>query len=200
MRPKAEVVLQHCRDCPVLLQFFNSCPLLLSEENIMSENPIVLIWDLIMVLVSIMCYLLPIMIICHTIITRTNRGFCLSIIVLGQFLLTEILKKNINQKRPDHSCRQSNGFPSGHTSFVGAYVIWLFQELLCLDPSVLFKYDKWYKLQFYSSVILGYMAIESRLYLNYHTNFQVNFFVSYKKRFGLDSLQGGLSLGQYLYL
>lgn len=65
-------------------------------------------------------YIAIIAMVIMTFLSRTNRKFCILVMVGTQFALCKVLKDFYKERRPEGCCTKSNGFPSAHSSFVAS--------------------------------------------------------------------------------
>jgi hypothetical protein len=153
--------------CPVYLKMLNSCPSKqISFLSLEWEN----IFELIMVALSISPYAISFLFLIGTTYYKTTRGVVLFVMIFAQNLIIEFLKGSLRDPRPNFKCNQQYGNPSNHATFYTSLMAWIIMEHLMLEKK--FRFSNWMIkiLLFISYPFILY----SRIYLNYHSQEQVN--------------------------
>eukprot|EP01017_Pseudomicrothorax_dubius_P031983 TRINITY_DN4138_c0_g1_i5.p1 TRINITY_DN4138_c0_g1~~TRINITY_DN4138_c0_g1_i5.p1 ORF type:complete len:253 (-),score=18.03 TRINITY_DN4138_c0_g1_i5:35-793(-) len=160
-------MLEHCIRCPALLKAVHACP------NPISEDPIANLLNFGSTFLSMGCYISFLAIVTISITRKTTRGFCIFLLLLAQYGITEVFKVGLQGLRPQGACSTSFGRPSSHSAFVGSLAGWLIMEVFFTPANAKFRYWKWYEPLRNIAFLALLLVPSSRVYLNYHTWFQV---------------------------
>ncbi|CAI2377571.1 unnamed protein product [Moneuplotes crassus] len=152
----------HCDDCLLFFKFNDNCPILTWDK--FSEMPLQYLISLEMALTSAQLYfdLLIMLNFARTKWNRIHLGAIYAFILLSSEL---ILKPFFQQPRPEGSCIDGYGFPSGHATSSAIIIIF-----------ILTLYSKgWIRSRLFVTVYILLMLNQSysRIYLNYHSVEQV---------------------------
>ena len=111
----------HCQLCSPFLKRLESCP----RSYIFAQGELIgTTLELIWVISSFLPFLIFAIMLTHSIIKKTSRGFFMVVNLAIQQVICALLKKYIAQARPIGACSTSFGYPSGHSGFAASLATW----------------------------------------------------------------------------
>lgn len=156
--------------CFTILNLLNSCPkkkLILKDIFFLNPSQI---FEIFMIVLSISPYFICFLLLILTALIRTTRCFFLLLMIFIENYFIEVIKNILKDPRPNWECNKQYGNPSNHAVFYSALCTWFIAEYFYCDRKFRFKNNFVKFLCFFFTPIVIY----SRVYLNYHSNEQVN--------------------------
>ena len=153
-----------CKDCNALFKFLDAWPSVMPKE--FPNKPFQYILSLELAIVNSLPLLIAIGFVITFLIFRKKIYFLWIASIIVALLSNELMfKPMFHQKRPEGSCSNSYGMPSGHSCFSGIFITW-----------ALFTYYKKHwtsRVLTWLLVLFGMNNMYGRLYLHYHSLLQI---------------------------